>query len=108
MQAVFSTMLPFKLYVCTVDSPLHVDHNVDTLGKWIFLDPVRLDKTVQSDSTYDFASCEALKYCKRVDPVSGEKRQKENQYTCWCEAGSFQNFNPNCRTVVVLCSSPWC
>ena len=41
MQAVFSTMLSFKVYVRTVDSLLHVDLHVGTLGNGIFFGPVR-------------------------------------------------------------------
>ena len=40
MQAVFSTMLSFKVYVRTVDSLLHVDLHVGTLGNRIFFGPV--------------------------------------------------------------------
>ena len=41
MQAVFSTMLSFKVYVRTVDSLLHVDLNVALWVIGYFLDPVR-------------------------------------------------------------------
>ena len=76
MQAVFSTMLSFKVYLYTVDSLLHVDLIVGTLGIRIFLDPSDLDQTVQSDSrmTLQFMKHQRI-VNDQVDPASGKKRQ---------------------------------
>ena len=78
------------------------------LALWVigyFLDPSDLDQTVQSDSRM---TLQFMKNRRIVNELIQLLARRGSRNVNTLAGVKLIHFNPNCRTVVVVRSSPWC